>query len=507
MNYTAEHVFLKETKISLRNTIQQLKEISVRSPDGNKPPTPKLIKDVYLLFQKESNNEYADLISKFTKKDVKILVWALDYKPENDDEIILFSNKLEIALSIIKDKWKDAYIISLWHILLKNWDDLLITENQLPIMFEFLKTKCNEYNKSRKDILNAVSNMDLFLRKDSAKEYAARLIKRKTLFREAHKLIDQKESILIYEYYSSVLEKYIELIDIKVITNEALNSVYEFLRFHKNMKITLLSCSQIINSNKFDHFIEIIKNQTVSLIGDPIIDYHWRFNGLSTYQEEYIASARKKLNILLNQHFIKVFFEVLVQDKRRKDYWLNFINNIDDIKFVGTQIKYHLLKNIESISEYVDARFKITTKQYQIGTCALLIYSRNYVFVEFSDIGALYIYKRKNFRFNLNAITGVDNLKIWSKSDYALKYSETPGVVYKMKEEGKINHQGNWEGKLNRWMDAYFHHSVLDPNELANIKYVKDNSEMQWESDGLHWCKKKLPGYSYSFSKKAFFKA
>ncbi len=504
MKYVAEHVFSKETKDTFHNSIQQLKEISERSPDGNKPPKAKLIIDVYHLFQKESNNQYVDLISNFSQRDVRILVWALDYQPENGSEIILFSNKLEIALRIINDKWKDSFIIGLWHIILKNWNNLLAADNQLSIVNEFLKTKCNEYDKSRKDILNAVSNIDLFLIKDSAREYASRLIKQKIMFDEAHKLINQKDFILWYEYFSSVLEEYIELIDTNSITIETCSAVYEFLRIHNDKKVNLIACSKILNTNKFDQFIEIIKNQTVLLVGDPIKDHLWRFNGLSTNQEESIASAKKRLNTLLNQHFIKIFFEKLVQDERRKKYWLKFINNIDDIKFVGSKSNYLLLKNVESVSEFVDSRYKTTIRYTK--TCALIIYAKNYVFVEFSDTGALNIYKRKNFRFNLNQVNDMDDFKIWSIHDYACKNSIFTGY-YSLQEEGRITHIGHWENRVEGWMNKYFHHSVLDPNELANINYVKDNWEIQWETDTFYYSKRQLPGYKYDFSKNAFAKA
>src|SRR5690606_15549280 len=126
-------------------------------------------------------------------------------------------------------------------------------------------------------------------------------------------------------------------------------------------------------------------------IGDPIKIHLWRYDGLTENQEETVESARKKLNAILNQRFIKVFFEKLVQDERRKKYWLKFIDKIDDIRFSGNRDNFRYLKNIESVSKHVDSRYKITTRNQP--TCALIIYARNYVFVEFTDTGALYIYK------------------------------------------------------------------------------------------------------------------
>ncbi|MCW0482981.1 EH signature domain-containing protein [Gaoshiqia sediminis] len=504
MKYAAEHVFSRETKSIVDISIRQLKELSERLPDGNKLPEKKLIKDVYFLFQRESHKEYFYLISLFSKRDTRILVYALDYQPENGGEIILFSEKFDTARKLILDNWKDSFIINLWHVLLKNWNNLLVFQTQREQLTELLNSKCNAYDKSRKDILEVTRIISFFLKKDSPKEFARNLISYKKLISDSHVTLKQKESILLYEYFSSVLEQYIDCIDINSITRETTSSIFLFLQKHNNKKITLISCSQIINSNKFNQTIDIVKNQTVSMVGDPIKAHLWRYDGLSRTQEESVESARKKLNILLNQHFIKVFFEGLVQDDRRKKYWLKFIDKIDDIKFSGSSGNYRYLKNIESVSKYVDSRYKITSRNQS--TCALIIYSRNFVFVEFTDTGALYIYKRKNFRVNLNSISGMEDLKTWSRDDYACKNSDSPGYVI-LKEEGKIDHRShNWEDRVDIWMDKYYHSSVKESESFEEGSSSNKTNEMFWESKILYWSKTKLPGYTYSSKKDAWWK-
>lgn len=503
MKYAAEHVFSRETKNSFDISIRLLKELSERLPDGNKLPEKKLIKDVYFLFQRESHQEYFYLISLFSKRDTRILVYALDYQPEYGGEIILFSEKFGTAKKLILNNWKDSFIINLWHVLLKNWNNLLEFQTQREQLTELLDSKCNAYDKSRKDILGVTRIMSFFLKKDSPKEFAQNLINYKKLISDSHLTLKQKESILTYEYFSSVLEQYIDIINNESITRDSTSAIYLFLQKHNNKKITIISCSKIINSNKFNHTIDIVKNHTVSMVGDPIKTHLWRYNGLSRIQEESVESARKKLNILLNQHFIKVFFEKLVQDERRKNYWLKFIDKIDDIKFSGSSDNYRYLKNIESVSIYVDSRFKITSRTQS--TSALIIYSRNFVFVEFTDTGALYIYKHKNFRVNLNSISGMEDLKTWSKYDYACKNSETPGYV-DLNEEGRITHQGYWEGRVDVWMNKYYLNSVLDSSSINRDDNSNKNEEMFWESKTLYWSKKKLPGYTYSSKKDAWWK-
>jgi hypothetical protein len=520
MKYAAEHVFSRETKSSVSISIQRLKQISESSQDGNKLPETKLIKDVYFLFQKESVQGYLYLTSLFSKRDTRVLVYALDYQPDNGGEIILFSEKFDIARNLILDKWKDSFIISLWHVLLRNWNNLLVFQTQRKLLTELLKSKSNNYDKTRKDILRIIKNINFFIQKDSPLKYAKYLINDKKLIQDAYIPLKQKESILVYEYFSSVIYSYIETIDEKVITTEITVSIYNFLQKHNNKKITIISCSQIINSDKFNQSIEIVKSQTVAMIGDPIKAHLWRYDGLTEIQENAVESARKKLNTILNKRFIKVFFEKLVQDERRKRYWLKFIDKIDDIKFSGNRDNFRYLKNIESVSKYVDYRYKITSRSQP--TCALIIYARNFVFVEFTDTGALYIYKHENFQVNLNAINGMEDLKTWSTNDSACRNSKRPGYVI-LNEEGRITHQGDWEIRVNAWMKKYFNHFYSEQKEpkinSTDNKYdswiykkkktdnqAKNNQTMFWESKTLLWSKIQQPGYTYSRKKDAWWK-
>jgi len=252
MKYAAEHVFSRETRSVVSISIQQLNDISQRLPDGNKLPEKKLIKDVYILFQNESTQEYLYLISLFSKRDTRVLVYALDYQPDNGGEIILFSENFKIARNIILDKWKDSFIISLWHVLLRNWNNLLVFQTQRELLTNLLSSKCSEYDKTRKDILGITQIISFFLKKDSPKEFAKNLINYKKLISDAHVTLKQKESILVYEYFSSVVDNYIETIDKKLITHDITVSIYQFLQKHNNKKVTIVSCSQIINSGKFN---------------------------------------------------------------------------------------------------------------------------------------------------------------------------------------------------------------------------------------------------------------
>jgi len=459
----ADRIINTETKQSIKASIKKINKISEKSVIGLTTVNNLLLKDVYILFLNNKDKKYNDLLSLFTKRDARLLVLALDYHPETGELPILFSKNLSTALKIINDRWRDSFIIALWHILLKNWTILLKNKKQKEYLITLLKKKSEEYSGTRKEIQKIISSSDLILNSNSPSIYAQRMINENISIDKANELINQRELILGYEYFSEVSFNYINILTDKNINEKTLLDIYSFINKHNSKRNTLIACSQIINENKFNAYEKTIKEKSIELIADPIKKHLWVYSGLSGREEEYVESARKKLNAFFNLQLIKIFFENLVQDHRRKNYWLKFIDSIDDIKFIGNKYNYNKLKNIKSISKYVNHRYKTTSRnQY---TCALVIYSKGYVFVEFTASGALYIYKQRNFTVNLNSVRSMKDLKLWSTANYACKNSARSDYV-SLNEEGRITHQGNWENRFNLWMKNYYNHK-------SNIKYKK----------------------------------
>ena len=454
--YTTEHLFTNNTKDTVNKSLAKLDKIAINS-DGQRLPDKRLIEDIYYNFQANKHKNHKYLLSLFSNRDVRILVWALDYSGKTKAESILLSKELSVALKLILDKWRSSYIIGLWHILLRNWTDLDKEKQQFKLLKSVIENKGNNYSGKRNDILKITSNLNLFLANNPTKSYAEKLLEEQIPINKAHTLINQKESILSYSYFSKVAKKYVKQLSTNQFNDEALIDVYEFLEKHNSKQVTLIVCSSIINNGAFDKFENTLKKYSVKMIGDPVQSFLWKSTGLTQTQEQSIESARRKLNTLLNKRLIKVFFEKLVQDYRRKAYWLKFIDRIDDIKFVGNRANYYLLKNIENVSKEVDSRYKTTSRNQ--GTCALIIYSKDYVFVEFTDTGALYIYKQHNFNINLNNIGGMEDLKMWTSNSFACKNNPnyySYNYKYLTNKEGRITHQGDWESRVDTWMKKYY---------------------------------------------------
>ena len=147
LKYTAEHLFTQSTKKQIDDSKETLEKIIDKLPDGSEMPSRKSIEDVYYLFL----NNYQTLFFSMSKRNIRHLIWTLDFQPTSNGEKILLSNKLDAALNLIKENWKDSFIISLWHVLLKNWTDLQSNSKNLILLFRLLKDKCKRYNRNRRD--------------------------------------------------------------------------------------------------------------------------------------------------------------------------------------------------------------------------------------------------------------------------------------------------------------------------------------------------------------------
>lgn len=452
MSYAANHLLTDNSKARINKSKDSLEKLIERLPDGGEIPKRESIKDVYYLFVK--NYQFASFT--MSNRSVRYLIWALDFKPSSNTNNILLSNKLEPALNIIKQNWKDSYIVSLWHMLLKNWTDLQSNKNSIKLFETLLKNKSKAYIGKRSNILNITQHIDLFLSTDSPKKYATLLIEKKIILSNANQLFNHKDRILNYDYFSETANRYLDLISYNNnnIDSIYVKGVYCFLEKHNSKKATLLICAKIINRNIFDNNIDIVKSETVRLISDPLKKTNWINSDLSVTEQQEVEKSRSRLKILLNKEFVEVFFKRIVEDKRREYYWLKFINDIEDIKIVGNKANYNYLKEVDSISEHVGGRYKVTSSNQN--TCALIMYLKDFVFVEFSDVGALYIYKKQSFKdkVNLNAVSSIENLKRMSTYNFACKNSSSYGFV-NLNSEGRITHQGDWESRVNVWMRRY----------------------------------------------------
>ena len=238
--------------------------------------------------------------------------------------------------------------------------------------------------------------------------------------------------------------------------NELSNLINDFenaLDFHKNSNTSKRIVSKfIIQANKPEYAAlqDKVKHLAFTFIGDPENKSVWADFYNATEKEKLdLINARKILNEWITRQFINVFFNVCINDERRKRFWLKYAPQISSFKVYGPGFTKTLLKRDERIAEYLEARF--TTVYSNRDVSAFILYIGDYMIIEFSNEGfACCAYKmsspnRPTLNSRLNSVEDLRNgslpLAIQSDANY-----------YYTSEEGRLFHNSNWEHKFNHWL-------------------------------------------------------
>jgi hypothetical protein len=440
-----------KTKEIFNSNITALNTIAAKQSIINTLPKLELIEEVFGKFKNLEKQPIEILLENFTKREVRLLVWSLDYKGEDS---ILFGTQFSKFTCLVIEYWRDSYIIPLWYVLLKNWDALNSNKARFQEYLVLFEKKCNEYERSRKDVI-AIKTHFNFWQPKGVSSFVNYLNRNNIQFNNICTSLNLNANILGTDYYYESFVLYVKTIDKKEISIEYVEALLVDIKAINRKKYKLILLSILITYGQFSRTINLIQQAAFSIIGDPIVKRYWINGHLNEEEIELVERARKKLLILMNKKFIKIFFSKLVQDPRREQYWLKFIDDIEDVKFVGNQLNYRSLKNSQEISKYVDARYTITRSNQS--TSALIFWIKDYVFVEFSDKGAIYIYKKETFRanFNLKYIQKIENLKFWPVGSSIIKSNGSN--YWSFRQEGTHSHSGSWEERLDVWMTKYYY--------------------------------------------------
>lgn len=447
----AKRLITSKTKMVLNENKVRLNDIAKQSMSDNVLPKQKVLEEMYYKFKSLEQQPLEFLLVSFTKREVRLLVWALDYKQEDS---ILYSNHFPKFKSLVSEYWRDSYIIPIWYVLLNNWKDLDKHKARKQEFTAWLKKNCDEYDKLRKDVL-VIKEHFSFWQTQGDERFAAYLKNKGIHISNVCTKLNMNTNILSTTYYYEMYLGYLYSIHNGSVSTAWIEEVLSYIKKLENVKYRLLLISVLITESKFSAQLTNIQNVALTHIGDPIVKRYWGNSYLDKDEKAIVEAARRKLIVLMNKDFIEFFFSELVQDTRRKAYWLKFIDHIEDIRFVGNRYHYSILKNKQEISKYVDSRYTITKRNQQ--TCALVISAKDYVFIEFSDTGSIYIYLKENFKIKLKHVEKIEDLKIWPKDMSIIKKSLKGNYYPDLYPEGTLSHRGEWEIRLDIWKKKYFY--------------------------------------------------
>lgn len=504
---SANKIIRATTIHQIENRIAQLKCINERLGDASfafdddslKSKTFKKFKFSF------SNNKQP-----FTKRELRAVIYSLDYTENNLKNIFCSELEMAYAIELLNSSWRESFLKGLILFLFKNWESK--NSQSLKQLRNFISKQLETYSGSNKQILNFKRIQGNFLVENGNEVLGLTLARMNKPIQEATKILGVPESWFSYSYFSRVIVTYYEKNKANIINEiENLNDV--LLKHNSSITSKRLISKMIIQANQseFATLQDKLKKIAFIQIGDPSNISNWiAFENATESEKDEIIQGRKILNEWITQQFINVFFNVCINDERRKMFWLRFASKISSFKVYGPKHTRTILKRDEKIAEYVDARFETVSSRRDVS--AFILYIGDYMLIEFSNEGyACCAYKNNSlYKPSINhELNSVDDFR---NSSLQLAIQTESGYNY-LSDEGRLFHSGNWEIKFNEWIEEKVLKTKIDSNrnihELNAVtkSSVQNQLDKRWESKTLLWSSTELPGFKYSHNMEAWWKS
>lgn len=356
------------------------------------------------------------------------------------------------ALDLLDKNWKNMFFNGLVFYLLNSWHN--IEPEYRDMTSQLLIQKLNTYSESNRRYTLWRNRVNFF---DSAGPIRmAALLKAKNInIAEAPSLLGFKNTSIKQAYYSDVIVKYVEINHITDLDN--IEQMFELNNLDRTKKLIF---AYLVETE--EHIGDGLRRAQLcrfanTQLGDVTLAASWApFTGATTAEVQRLKKAMQLVNMWFAQQIIESFFEICVQDKDRKHFWLKYVDKISGFKIVGSTAVKRSLQSDSKIGSMFLRHF-IETNSYSSQTSALVLFVKNKMMVEFSDTGALYVYNQTH-----PMVKTVTNARYGIASTNDLKNPSMDGLVERnywgdysvYNEQGKLHHRGDWQGRLSSWINA-----------------------------------------------------
>lgn len=428
-----------ETDRILRNATRKLKTIENRMQDDGKRPefNQQSIEEVIEKIKREANGANEEWVL----KELRLVSFYL-VRLRNEQKVF------DHALWLLENNWKDLFVNGLMFFLMNSWN--ICADNLLIGVSEILKRHLVNYSGSIKRYLTLKRQIDL-LEKAGPVRLATILSAKNIPLEDAPTLLGYKASSLSFPYFSDVIINYFKRK--QEIEYDEMENIFSKHSLDRTKKLIYAYLVEKAEDSGDGNFQGAVVRSARRILGDINVSTTWSpFTG-ATAEDIWQLNKAKDLIIAWGaRKTVDAFFDVCVQDPRRRKCWLEYVGSIMDYRIVGsTSVRTKLQSNSE-VAPLLKSCF-IETNSRVSATAALVLFIKDKVFVEFSDVGSLYIYnssnriirdiKRKRY---LDSTADLKDTTIGMAID---QYSSWSYLYY---DEGRITHRGEWEERFRRWM-------------------------------------------------------
>lgn len=427
-----------ETDRILRNATRKLKAIEDRMQDDGKRPefNQQTIEEVIEKVKREANGANEEWVL----KELRLVSYYL-VRLRNEQKV--FNH----ALWLLENNWKDMFINGLMFFLMNSWN--ICADNLLTGVSELVKRHLVNYSGSIKRYLILKRQTDL-LEKAGPVRLASILSAKNIPLEDAPTILGYKASSLSFPYFSDVIINYFKRK--QEIDYDEMENIFRKHSLDRTKKL-IYACLVEKAEDSGGNFQGAVVRSARRILGDINVSTTWSpFTG-ATAEDIWQLNKAKDLIIAWGaRKTVDAFFDVCVQDPRRRKCWLEYVGSIMDYRIVGsTSVRTKLQSNSE-VASLLKSCF-IETNSRVSATAALVLFIKDKVFVEFSDVGSLYIYNSSNrIIHDIKRKRNIDSTADLKDTSIGMAIDQYSSWSYLYYDEGKITHRGKWEDRFRRWM-------------------------------------------------------
>ena len=437
----------------LEKRIRELSRISERFSDGGEVVASKESVDKVIAKAKRLSKKVGANFNEWSPIELRILSYNLG---QIYNDTIAF----DYAAHLLDHNWRNMFFNGLLFCLLNDW--LSPQQVHKDCICNLLKRKLEIYDGSNQRFL-ALKNHANFLDANGPLRMAMLLVHQSKSVLEAPTIFNYKESTLSFAYFSDVILHYFNLRG--TIEVDLLEVVFAQHQLDRTKKLILAMMVEQAEKGGKEPMQTRVSKFAHTILGDIALSSTWAPFPNATQEEiEKLRKSQALVNQWNARKAINTFFELCVQDPKRKELWIKYVPFVYDFRIVGSKATKTKLLSDDRVSDLIGSYF-ITTRSAKRQTSALVLYISNKVFVEFSDKGALYIYnsthpKVRGITMDNVVIDGVEDLKQPS-INLLIDGFEGDGKWYhgyesqswiKYHDEGRLLHSDYWRERINAWM-------------------------------------------------------
>lgn len=445
----------------INQNMRKLKSIEERLlvDEGIKVSKQSIDEILYKVVQYAKKEDFN--MENWTMRELRIVSYYM-MKLQDDENAYVY------ALMLLDNGWRNLFFNGLVFYLMNSW--CLIKPDLRKSTSQLIVKKLQQYRDNNRRYLLLKNHANMF-EEMGPQRLALLLVSQNKDVREAPLVLGSKPSAFSQSYFSDVIVKYC---DRKSVNLDILEEIFETHNVARTKKLVFAELVKRADANG-DPLAQTQLSKFINRqLGDVTLASTWAPFAGATYEEaQKLKRAMQLVNLWFTRRIIETFFEVCVQDRDRKKFWLEYVPYVSGFKIVGSTMTKRTLQNDQRVSTMFQRHFIETNSTYS-QTAALVLSIKNYVLVEFSDTGSLYAYKQGNqmvqfLRKGTRYMTSTNDLKDTSME--ILVEKTTWGYTY-YNEEGRLTHRGYWQDRLKQWMQMKV---ISSSNTASSFFDTKDD--------------------------------